>query len=142
MSGSARTSGPRTAASAMGESGYRTVARIGRHLLVADEPVEVGGSDTGPTPMEMVAGALAGCISITLRMVAQRKGWPLEGVDAEVAIVKETVEGSRPRDTFEVQVTLKGPLDDKMRAELTRIASRCPVHRVLAHETPVTTTVH
>jgi len=134
-------SGPRTAASSMTASGYRTVARIGRHLLVADEPVEVGGGDTGPTPMEMVAGALAGCISITLRMVAQRKGWPLEGVDAEVAVVKETVEGSRPRDTFDVQVTLKGPLDEKMRAELTRIASRCPVHRVLAHETPVTTTV-
>ena len=107
-----------------------------------DVPGVVYGGDTGPTPMEMVAGALAGCISITLRMVAQRKGWPLEGVDAEVAIVKETVEGSRPRDTFEVQVTLQGPLDDKMRAELTRIASRCPVHRVLAHETPVTTTVH
>lgn len=134
-------SGPRRVASSMGASGYRTVARIGRHLVVADEPVEVGGSDTGPTPMELVAGALAGCISITLRMVAQRKGWPLEGVDAEVAIVKEPVEGSRPRDAFDVQVTLQGPLDEAMRAELTRIASRCPVHRVLAHETPVTTTV-
>jgi len=125
----------------MGESGYRTVTRLGRHLLVADEPVEVGGSDTGPTPMEMVAGALAGCISITLRMVAQRKGWPLEGVDTEVQIVKEPVEGARPRDTFDVQVTLRGPLDEKMRAELTRIASRCPVHRVLSHETPIATTV-
>ena len=125
----------------MAASGYRTVARTGRHLTVADEPVDVGGGDTGPTPMELVAAALAGCISITLRMVAQRKGWPLEGVDAEVAIVKEKVEGARPRDTFDVQVSLKGPLDDAMRAELTRIASRCPVHRVLAHETPVTTTV-
>jgi len=115
--------------------------RIGNHLVVADEPADVGGSDTGPTPMELVAGALAGCISITLRMVAQRKGWPLEGVEAEVAVVKETVEGARPRDTFDVQVTLVGPLDDPMRAELTRIASRCPVHRALSHETPVTTTV-
>ena len=134
-------SGPRAARSTMGASGYRTTVRIGNHLVVADEPADVGGSDTGPTPMELVAAALGGCISITLRMVAQRKGWPLEGVDAEVKVVKETVEGARPRDTFDVQVTLVGPLDDQMRAELTRIASRCPVHRALSHETPVTTTV-
>ncbi len=125
----------------MAASGYRTTVRIGNHLVVADEPADVGGSDTGPTPMELAAAALAGCISITLRMVAQRKGWPLEGVDAEVKVMKETVEGARPRDTFDVQVTLVGPLDDPMRAELTRIAARCPVHRALAHETPVTTTV-
>ena len=134
-------SGPRAARSTMAASGYRTTVRIGNHLVVADEPADVGGGDAGPTPMELVAAALAGCISITLRMVAQRKGWPLEGVTAEVAVLKETVEGARPRDTFDVQVTLEGPLDDKMRSELTRIASRCPVHRALAHETPVTTTV-
>ena len=134
-------SGPRAVGSALGPSGYRTVARVGRHLVVADEPVDVGGGDTGPTPMELVAAALAGCISITLRMVAQRKGWPLEGVDTQVDIVKESVEGARPRDAFQVAVTLQGPLDAAMRAELTRIASRCPVHRVLAHDTTVTTTV-
>jgi putative redox protein len=110
-------------------------------MVIADEPTEVGGSDTGPTPMELVAGALAGCISITLQMVAQRKGWPLEGIDAEVAVVKQEVEGERPLDAFEVRVTLRGPLDAAMRAELTRIASRCPVHRVLSHATPVVTTV-
>lgn len=134
-------SGPRKVGATLGADGFRTVARIGRHLVVADEPAEVGGGDTGPTPMELVAAALAGCVSITLRMVAQRKGWPLEGVDAEVEIVKEPVEGARPRDAFQVAVTLRGPLDDAMRAELTRIASRCPVHRALAHGTAVTTTV-
>jgi len=134
-------SGPRVARSTMGASGYRTVVRIGAHLMVADEPAEVGGGDTGPTPMEMVAGALAGCISITLRMVAQRKGWPLEGIEAEVVVRREAVEGGRPRDAFAVQVKLIGPLDAQMRAELTRIAARCPVHRVLAHDTPVETTI-
>ncbi|MDF1522135.1 MAG: OsmC family protein [Trueperaceae bacterium] len=134
-------SGPRGLRSAMGASGYRTTVRIGAHLVVADEPVAAGGTDTGPTPMELLGGALAGCISITLRMVAERKGWPLEGVEAEVAMRKEPVEGARPRDAFDVRVTLLGPLDDAMRAELTRVASRCPVHRALAHETPVTTTV-
>ena len=134
-------SGSRSARSSLASSGYRTVVRVGSHVLVADEPMGAGGTDTGPTPMEMVAGALAACISITLRMVAQRKGWPLDGVEASVNVAKEDVEGARPRDRFEVDVTLMGPLDDVMRAELTRIASRCPVHRVLAHDTPVVTSV-
>jgi putative redox protein len=134
-------SGPRAIRSVMGPDGYRTVVRAGPHLVVADEPTAAGGSDTGATPMELVGAALAGCISITLRMVAQRKGWPLEGIEAEVAVSKEQVEGGRPRDRFDVQVRLLGPLDEKMRAELARIASRCPVHRVLAHDTPVETTI-
>lgn len=134
-------SAPRPVRATLGPSGYRTVARARGHLLVADEPTDVGGGDTGPTPMELVAAALAGCISITLRMVAQRKGWPLEGVEVEVDRVKEAVDGARPRDAFEVKVELLGPLDDGMRSELRRIAARCPVHRVLAHETTVTTRV-
>jgi len=134
-------SGPRAARSTLGPSGYRTAVRIGSHLIVADEPVELGGTDTGPTPMELVAAALAGCLSITLRMVAQRKGWPLEGLETDVSIVKEAVEGARPRDRFDVRVKLLGPLDATMRAELARIATRCPVHRVLAHDTPVSTTI-
>jgi putative redox protein len=134
-------SGPSPVRATLGASGYRTVARARGHLLVADEPTDVGGGDTGPTPMELVAAALAGCIAITLRMVAQRKGWPLEGVEVEVDRVKEAVEGARPRDAFEVKVELLGPLDDAMRSELRRIAARCPVHRVLAHETTVTTEV-
>jgi putative redox protein len=134
-------SGPRGVHAELGPSGYRTVARVGSHLVVADEPSDVGGTDTGPTPMELVAAALAGCISITLRMVAQRKGWPLEGVEADVVVGKEAVEGARPRDRFDVQIRLIGPLDAAMRSELARIAGRCPVHRILAHGTTVETTV-
>jgi putative redox protein len=133
--------GPRGIQSQLSD-GYRTTVRVGgRHLVVVDEPLEVGGRDTGPTPMELVGAALAGCISITLQMVAQRKGWPLQGIATEVRLSKEPVEGERPRDAFEVDVTLQGPLDEAMRAELTRIASRCPVHRLLAHDTPVHTQV-
>jgi putative redox protein len=134
-------SGARAVHAELAPSGYRTVARVGAHLVVADEPASVGGSDTGPTPLELVAAALAGCISITLRMVAQRKGWPLEGVESAVALSKEAIEGARPRDRFDVQVRLKGPLDATMRSELARIAGRCPVHRLLAHGTTVETTI-
>ena len=133
--------GPRGIQSQLSD-GYRTTVRVGgSHLVVVDEPLEVGGRDTGPTPMELVGAALAGCISITLQMVAQRKGWPLQGIATEVRLSKEPVEGERPRDAFEVDVTLQGPLDEAMRAELTRIASRCPVHQLLVHDTPVHTQV-
>jgi uncharacterized OsmC-like protein len=134
-------SGPRAVQAELGPSGYRTVVRVGPHLVVADEPVDMGGSGTGPTPMELVAAGLGGCVSITLRMVAQRKGWPLDGVEVAATVSKEPVEGARPRDRFDLQVRLIGPLDAAMRAELTRVASRCPVHRLLAHGTAVETVV-
>lgn len=115
----------------LGPSGYRAVAQVGAHRLVADEPVAAGGTDTGPTPVEMLSAALGSCIAITVRMVADRKGWPLEGMDVQVERSDVPVEGGRPRTRFEVGVTLAGPLDDAMRAELGRIAGRCPVHRLL-----------
>jgi putative redox protein len=123
----------------LGPSGYRTVAQVGAHRLVADEPVHVGGTDTGPTPVEMVSSALGSCIAITVRMVAERKGWPLEGMDVLVERSQVPVEGGRPRTRFDVGVTLVGPLDEAMRAELGRIAGRCPVHRLLQEGAEIVT---
>lgn len=125
----------------LGPSGYRTVAQVGAHRLVADEPVDVGGTDTGPTPVEIVSAALGSCIAITVRMVAERKGWPLEGMDVHVERSQVPVEGARPRTRFDVAVTLVGPLDDAMRAELERIAGRCPVHRLLEPGADIVTTL-
>jgi putative redox protein len=125
----------------LGPSGYRAVARVGAHRLVADEPIDVGGTDTGPTPVEMVSAALGSCIAITVRMVAERKGWPLEGMDVQVERSQVPVEGARPRTRFDVGVTLLGPLDDAMRAELGRIAGRCPVHRLLEAGADIVTRV-
>lgn len=125
----------------LGPSGYRAVTRVGAHRLVADEPIDVGGTDTGPTPVEMVSAALGSCIAITVRMVAERKGWPLEGMDVRVERSPVPVEGQRPRTRFDVAVTLVGPLDDAMRAELERIAGRCPVHRLLEPGADIVTTL-
>lgn len=125
----------------LGPSGYRAVAQVGAHRLVADEPIDVGGTDTGPTPVEMVGAALGSCIAITVRMVAERKGWPLEGMNVHVERSQVPVEGSRPRTRFDVAVRLLGPLDDAMRAELGRIAGRCPVHRLLQAGADIVTTV-
>jgi putative redox protein len=125
----------------LGASGYRAVAQVGAHRLVADEPLDAGGTDTGPTPVEMLGAALGSCIAITVRMVAERKGWPLEGMDVRVARSQVPVEGGRPRTRFDVGVTLLGPLDDAMRAELGRIAGRCPVHRLLESGAEIVTTL-
>ena len=125
----------------LGASGYRSVVEVGAHRLVADEPIDVGGTDTGPTPVELVGAALGSCIAITVRMVAERKGWPLEGMDVQVERRQVPVEGGRPRIRFEVAVALVGPLDEAMRAELGRIAGRCPVHRMLESGAEVVTKV-
>jgi len=125
----------------LGPTGYRAVAQVGAHRLVSDEPIDVGGTDTGPTPVEMVSAALGSCIAITVRMVAERKGWPLEGMDVIVERSQVPVEGGRPRTRFDVGVTLGGPLDDAMRAELGRIAGRCPVHRLLEAAADIVTKV-
>lgn len=97
----------------------------------ADEPREMGGEDTGPTPVELALMALGSCAVITARMYARRKGWPLESAEARVF--------GAPGLT--VELTLRGPLDEAQRARLREIADRCPVHRMLAEGVPVETTL-
>ncbi len=101
--------------------------QAGGHILRADEPAEQGGTDTGPTPHDLLLAALGTCTAMTLRMYAARKGWPL--VDAHVSLTGERLEtGYRIQET----IALEGDLDAAMRARLMVIAARCPVHRTLA----------
>src|SRR5437016_2903259 len=67
-----------------GSGGLRQEIWAGRHTLVADEPVDAGGTDAGPNPYEMLLSALGACTSMTLRLYAQRKGWNLEGVEVRL----------------------------------------------------------
>lgn len=111
--------------------GFRTEVTNGRHTAVADEPVEVGGSDSAMKPTELLAASLGTCTAITLQMYAQRKDWPLEGVEVRV-----TLDPANPKDPESVtrmrqEVALEGPLDDEQRERLHVISGRCPVHRML-----------
>jgi putative redox protein len=115
--------------------------RVGRHRLSADEPVEAGGSDLGPNPYDLLLAALGACTSMTLRLYADHKKWPLEGVSVHLAHAKihaadcadcETREGKI--DRIEREITLAGPLDDSQRRRLLEIAEKCPVHRTLHSE--------
>jgi len=105
----------------------------GGHELVVDEPPDRGGTDTGPRPTQLLASALAGCIAITMEMYAERNEWDLDRLEVEVEV---SYEGPVPND-FEVSISLPDGLDDEQRRKLLVIATKCPVHKVLAGEAAV-----
>lgn len=116
------------------------------HLLRADEPKSVGGEDSGPSPYGFLTAALGACTSMTIRMYADRKGWPLDKVAVTLKHGKEHAadcagcENSSARiDRFERVVELVGDLDESQRSKLLEIADRCPVHRTLHGQVEVAT---
>lgn len=129
-----------------GADGYRTEIQSRTHRYVGDEPASMGGADTGPTPYELLAAALGTCTGMTLRMYADRKEWPLEGVAVRLQHDKVHAEDCRECETkqgkvdrFSRIIELDGPLSDEQRARLLDIADKCPVHRTLHSEIVVDT---
>jgi putative redox protein len=108
-----------------------------QHQLAADEPVALGGEDTGLVPFELLLSSLGACTSITVTMYARRKGWPLEGIRVE--LTHEQVRGEGRADRITRTLHLAGPLDDEQRARLLDIANKCPVHKALSAGVDVTT---
>lgn len=96
--------------------------------FLADEPVSAGGLGSGPNPYDLLAAALGACTSMTLRLYAERKGWPLERATVRVVHARTGLGG---KDRFAREIVLKGALDAGQRARLLEIANRCPVHRTL-----------
>lgn len=120
------------------EARYVTDLELGAHRLTADEPLATGGKDLGPAPYQLLAAALGACTCITLRMYAERKGWPLAGVTVRVRHGKSPAaagaddSGTPVRaDRISCEIALAGPLDAGQRQRLREIADRCPVHRTL-----------
>ena len=109
--------------------GLKISVKARQHTMIADAAATDGGTDTGPTPHEMLAASLAACTSMTVQMYADRKKWPLKSCDATVRLLKS--DSTPPKAVFNVTVSFDGDLDTEQRARLLEIAHRCPVHRVL-----------
>lgn len=117
-----------------------------RHRLTAEEPESFGGTDAGPDPYDPVAAGLGACTAMTIRMVARRKGWPLDGVAVDVRHDQihagdraEYAKREGKVDRFTRKIALFGDLTAAQRAALMAIADRCPVHRTLESEIRIET---
>lgn len=131
-----------------GEGTFPNLVAAGRHRLRADEPESVGGTDTGPDPYSFLLTSLGSCTSMTIRLYADRKGYPLERAEVRLKHSKvhakdcaECETQSGKVDVIEREIELLGDLTEAQRADLLRIADRCPVHRTLHSEISVRTTL-
>lgn len=124
---------------------YETHIWTDDNVIVSDEPAEVGGQGRGMNPFDLLQSALAGCTVMTLRMYADRKGWPLESVAAHVHWVDDKKGGMGMTPTshsqFTISLNLNGPLSDEQKQRLLEIAERCPIHRLLTNPIAIATTL-
>jgi putative redox protein len=130
-----------------GTGTYTQHITAGHHRLFSDEPQPIG-DDKGPTPYDLLLAALGACTSMTVRMYANRKSWPLKRVrvtlrhsriHAEDCADCETRDGWI--DHIDRDVELVGDLDDTQRRRLMQIAERCPVHQTLTSEVDIATSL-
>ncbi len=129
-----------------GKDGFYTEIMADGHALIADEPVEFGGTDLGPSPYELLSASLGACTSITLRMYANRKKWPLESVTVRLKHNKIHAQDCADCETrvgyidvIERELKFSGPLDEAQKQRLLEIADKCPVHRTLQSEVVIRT---
>ena len=130
-----------------GQSKFQQNAKVGKHTLLADEPLSVGGADTGPSPYDYLAIALGACTTMTMRMYADHKGYDIGKLSVDVSHAKvhaqdcaDCGEGRQGRvDRFERTISVKGQVDPEIAQKLLRIADRCPVHKTLEHSSVVAT---
>jgi putative redox protein len=124
----------RAVTASIGKDKYRTEVKTSVHTLYADEPEDVGGKDSGPTPGDFMRMSLASCTAITLRMYADRKKW-----DVEKIVVTVTNERDNYKTMFQCLISITGNIDESQGMRLLEIAHACPVHKVLSNPVTVNT---
>ena len=119
------------------EGKFRQKVQVGGHVLTADEPESSGGNDSGPAPHEFLLAGLGACTSMTVKVYADRKGWPVRAVDV-------LVEGHHDETrvfTCKRTISFEGDLTDEQRQRLLEIANKCPVHKTLSGTIRIETTL-
>lgn len=131
-----------------GSSAYVQNISIGPHHLLADEPTEAGGTDAGPNPYELVMAALGACTSMTVRMYAERRQWPLEKIQVHLKFSRihavdcdDCNHEKGMVNRIEKEITFVGDLSEIQRQRLMHVANNCPVHRVLAPTIEISSTL-
>lgn len=120
-----------------GDGKFQVAISTGDHVFLADEPVSVGGGGTGPSPFDLLSAALAACTTMTLRLYADGKKWPVTRIRTAVGHQKELAD-PQP-DLFNVRISIEGAIDAEQRARMMEIAERCPVHKTLERGARFTT---
>jgi len=129
-------------------AGFAQEIEIGSHELYADEPVSFGGTESGPSPYDLLLAALGSCTSMTIGFYARKRSWPLEKIIVSLRHSRihaadcedcETKEGKIDRIDLDIQLT--GSLTDEQRAKLIEVAGKCPVHQTLTSEINIKTRV-
>lgn len=123
-----------------GEGAFGNTVQVAGLRIPADEPVDLGGLGAGPDPYEFVMAGLGACTSMTIRLYATRKGWPLDHVEVQVRHVERASSGAA-KDVFSRVIRLDGDLSAEERARLLDIAERCPVSRTLTGGSVIQTTL-
>lgn len=127
----------------MGEADFMARMTNGPHELIADEPLDLGGGDQGPAPYDLLLMSLGACSLITMKMYANRKGWPVDDIHMELTHRKEKESreegGTVVRDVVEKSIRVEGDLSEEQVARLLQISAMCPVHRTLQSPTEIVT---
>ena len=122
----------------IGRTAYATQINIRDHQLTGDELPENGGKDQGPTPHEFVLAGLAACTASTLRMYADRKGWPVESISMDLSLnIEKTADGQVTHITRSIH--FEGNVDEEQKKRMIEIAEKCPAHRLLTNKIEINT---
>ncbi len=124
-----------------GQGRYQQAVRVGRHALIADEPVAAGGADAGPAPFDFLLAGLGACTSMTLRMYAERKGLPLTRISVALTHEKIKLEGRDQVDRIKRIIALEGDLSIEQRSRLLEIANKCPMYRTLCSDIQIDSSI-
>jgi len=122
------------------DKNYLAEAKMRNHFAVIDEPLDKGGDDNGPTPVEYLLTAIGGCVSITLRMYAERKGWDLGRVIVNVS-QKEQLTPEGIKKSLVEEISFEKEVTDEQRTKLLEIAGKCPVAKMVKGATEIDTKI-